>query len=62
MHKFKARLGIIGINPFVHVPKKILSDIFKSAGKEKGHIPICGNINGKPYRQTLVKYSGEWRL
>ncbi|MES2411105.1 MAG: YdeI/OmpD-associated family protein [Bacteroidota bacterium] len=36
--------------------------LFKQAGKEKGPIPIKGIINGKPYIQTLVKYSGAWRL
>lgn len=60
--KFRAYIQIIGINPFVFVPPKILKAIFKQAGKDKGHIPIKGAINGKPYKQTLVRYSGEWRL
>jgi Bacteriocin-protection, YdeI or OmpD-Associated/Domain of unknown function (DUF1905) len=62
MYKFKAEIEIIGINPFVFVPEDILQQIFKQAGKDAGHIPINGLINGKPYRQTLVKYSGSWRL
>jgi hypothetical protein len=62
MYKFKAELDIIGINPFVFVPNDILQEIFKQAGKNIGHIPIKGTINGKPYKQTLVKYLGEWRL
>lgn len=62
MHKFKAEIEIIGINPFVFVPDKILQQIFKQAGKDKGYIPIKGAINDKPYRQTLVKYGGGWRL
>ena len=62
MHPFKAEIKLIGINPFVFVPEKILSEIFKKAGKDKGHIPVCGTINGVPYTQTLVRYSGEWRL
>ncbi len=62
MFQFKAQIEIIGINPFVFVPEKILRQIFKQAGKEKGHIPIRGSINNKPYRQTLLKYSGAWRL
>lgn len=36
--------------------------MFDRAGKNKGHIPIHGLINGAPYKQTLVKYSGDWRL
>lgn len=62
MHHFKAEINIIGINPFVFVPGNILQDIFKQAGKDKGHIPVRGTINGKGYQQTLVKYSGDWRL
>jgi hypothetical protein len=62
MLTFKSKIGIIGINPFVAVPGKILKEIFIQAGKDKGYIPIKGLVNGKPYKQTLVKYSGEWRL
>jgi hypothetical protein len=62
MHKFKAEIKIIGINPYVFVPEDILQKIFKQAGKDKGHIPIKGTINKNPYIQTLVKYSGDWRL
>jgi hypothetical protein len=62
MLHFKANIDIIGINPFVFVPDNILQAIFNQAGKNKGHIPISGTINGKVYQQTLVKYSGHWRL
>jgi hypothetical protein len=62
MNKFKAEIQIIGVNPFVSVPEKILNAILKEANKEKGPIPICGTVNDKPYKQTLVKYKGEWRL
>ncbi len=62
MYKFRAEIEIIGVNPFVYVPNNILLQIFSQAGKDKGHIPIKGTINNKPYKQTLVKYSGEWRL
>ncbi|MFT4061851.1 MAG: YdeI/OmpD-associated family protein [Edaphocola sp.] len=62
MYKFRAEIEIIGVNPFVYVPDDILLQILNRAGKNKGHIPIKGTINDKPYKQTLVKYSGEWRL
>ena len=62
MHKFIATIKIIGVNPFVFVPKKILKEIFKEAGKNKGPIPICGTINSQKYKQTLVKFKGDWRL
>ncbi|MBO9618863.1 MAG: YdeI/OmpD-associated family protein [Niabella sp.] len=53
---------IIGINPFVFLPEPVLKSIFKQAAKEKGHIQVRGTVNGNAFRQTLVKYSGEWRL
>lgn len=62
VQKFKARIELIGINPFVFVPGKILKEIFSQSGKDKGHIPVHGSVNRKSYRQTLVKYSGNWRL
>lgn len=62
MLKFNADIEIIGINPYVFVPEEILLEIFRQAAKNKGHIPVNGTVNEKPYRQTLVKYSGHWRL
>ena len=62
VYLFSAKIEIIGINPFVFVPDDILNSIFVQANKNKGHIPIKGTVNGNPYQQTLVKYSGEWRL
>jgi hypothetical protein len=62
MALFKAKLDIIGINPFVFVPEAILLGLFKDAGRDKGHIPVWGLVNGKPYEQTLLRYQGEWRL
>ena len=62
MPTFKAVIELIGINPFVFVPEKILANVLQEAGKEKGPIPIKGSINKNPYRQTLVKYAGHWRL
>jgi hypothetical protein len=60
--KFSATIEKIGINPFVFLPGNVLDRIFKQAGKDKGPIPVKGMVNGNPYRQTLVKYSGAWRL
>ncbi|MCB0649154.1 MAG: DUF1905 domain-containing protein [Saprospiraceae bacterium] len=59
---FTAEIEIIGINPFVFVPGDILQEIFELSGKNKGPIPVKGTINNMVYTQTLVKYSGEWRL
>lgn len=62
MFAFRSKIEIIGVNPFVFVPTEILQQIFIRAGKDKGHIPIKGTINEKPYKQTFVKYNKEWRL
>lgn len=62
MMTFTAEIAIIGINPYVFVPEEILQELFKKASKNKGHIPVKGTINGTAYKQTLVKYSGAWRL
>jgi len=62
MQSFTAEIAIIGVNPYVSVPEAVLAVIFEHAGKHKGKVPIQGTVNGKPYRQTLVRYAGHWRL
>lgn len=62
MYNFTANLNLIGVNPFVFVPHEILQPILNHARNQKGKIPIRGTINQLPYQQTLVKYSGDWRL
>ncbi len=62
MPKFSATIQIIGINPFVFLPEKTLQAIFKQAAKNKGKIPVKMKIDGHEFIQTLIKYSGEWRL
>jgi hypothetical protein len=62
MPDFTASLELIGVNPFVQVPAEILAGICTQAGRSKGPIRVCGEVNGRPYRQTLVRYAGLWRL
>lgn len=62
MKKFSACIDKIGVNPFVFLPEPVLNHIFKQAGKDKGTIPVHGKLDGHPFIQTLVKYSGAWRL
>ncbi|HEX4373953.1 MAG TPA: YdeI/OmpD-associated family protein [Puia sp.] len=62
MNSFSAKILKIRINPYVLIPATILKEIFKQAGKNKGPIPVCGTINKNKFTQTLVKYSGKWRL
>jgi Bacteriocin-protection, YdeI or OmpD-Associated/Domain of unknown function (DUF1905) len=62
MKKFSAIIEIIGANPFVSLPEKVLSAVLREAGKDKRPIRVRGTINGDPYRQTLLRYKGAWRL
>lgn len=62
METFTAKILKIGINPYVGLPEDILNRIFTQAGKSKGPIPVRGTLNGKKFKQTLVKYQGAWRL
>lgn len=62
MKRFKARIEIIGVNPYVLLPPGLLQDLLLQAGKEKGPVPVQLLINKKAFTQTLVKYAGEWRL
>ena len=59
---FSAQIEIIGINPFVCLPGNILKSIFIPANKDKGKIPVKIKIDGHEFPQTLIKYSGFWRL
>lgn len=55
-------MDIIGVNPFVFLPDDVLEMLFEQFGKRKGQIPVRGTVNDLPYRQTLVRFAGEWRL
>jgi hypothetical protein len=62
VNRFKAKINIIGINPYVLLPARTLNALFKQAGKDKGKIPVKIKIDGHEFIQTLIKYSGHWRL
>jgi uncharacterized protein YdeI (YjbR/CyaY-like superfamily) len=62
MKSFSAKILIIGINPYVYLPETVLKALFEQAGREKGPIPVKGKMNGKKFKQTVVKYQGTWRL
>ncbi|GHV80091.1 hypothetical protein AGMMS49944_18820 [Spirochaetia bacterium] len=61
-YKFKAAIEIIGVNPFVFIPGNVLEKLFEQSGKNKGPIPVKGLVNNNPYKQTLMKFKGLWRL
>jgi bacteriocin resistance YdeI/OmpD-like protein/uncharacterized protein DUF1905 len=62
MEIFTGKILKIGINPYVGLPEEVLNTLFKQAEKSKGPIPVRGILNGKRFKQTLVKYQGAWRL
>ncbi|MES2426067.1 MAG: YdeI/OmpD-associated family protein [Bacteroidota bacterium] len=62
MHRFNARIEIVGINPYVALPDEVLAEIFIQAKKDKGAIPVKGFINDTPFVQRLMKLKGIWRL
>jgi uncharacterized protein YdeI (YjbR/CyaY-like superfamily) len=62
MLSFKAKIFIIGVNPYVLLPAKVLKEIFRQAEKDKGAIPVRGTLDEHQFIQNLVKYSGKWRL
>lgn len=62
IYTFSAVLEIIGMNPFVFLPDKILKSIFGQAKTDKGAIPVIVTIGEKSFKQSLVKYRDEWRL
>ena len=53
---------MIGVNPFVFLPERVLYKVFLQAGKDKGKIPVKMKIDGHEFPQTLIKWSGSWRL
>jgi hypothetical protein len=59
---FRATIGILGVNPYVLLPSGHLKALFKAAGREKGPLPVKGELDGVAFKQTLVKYQGAWRL
>ncbi|MBM9589920.1 YdeI/OmpD-associated family protein [Leptospira sp. 201903075] len=59
---FSAKIEIIGINPFVFLPESVLQSLMVQAGTTKGKIRVHMKIEGFAFTQTLVKYSGHWRL
>lgn len=62
MKSFSAKIQKIGVNLYVLLPADILKELFRQAGKSKEPIPVHGTLNGNKFIQTLVKYSGKWRL
>lgn len=60
--KFTTQIEIINGNPYVFVPIPVLEVMFEKFGKRVGQIPVKGRLNNSDFKQTLVKYGGDWRL
>lgn len=59
---FIQKIEMTGINPSVQIPDKVMLQLFKQAGRDKGPIPVSGMIEGKPFNQKIIKYQGSWRM
>ena len=62
MPAFKAKIAIIGVNPYVTPPQAALEALFKAAKRSTSPIPIRGRIERTAFTQNLVRYQGAWRL
>jgi Bacteriocin-protection, YdeI or OmpD-Associated/Domain of unknown function (DUF1905) len=62
MPSFRARIELIGINPYVRVPAVHLKALLRSAARNTGPIPIVVTIEGASFQQNLVVHQAEWRL
>lgn len=62
MLRFSETIEIINGNPYVRPPDSVLEEIFWQAHKYTSPIPVRGTINGAAFRQSLVRYEGDWRL
>lgn len=62
MQRFSGRIFKIGINPCLVPPNAVMEQLFTDAGKRSGAIPVMGKLEDAPFTQTLVKFSGKWRL
>jgi len=62
MPSFRARIELLGVNPYVRVPGVHLKALLRAAARSTGPIPIVVTIEGSFFQQHLVVYQAEWRL
>lgn len=62
MQSFASKVFLLGINPCIDVPVKAMAALFEESGRKKAPLPVHGTLNGKDFRQTVVKFRGKWRL
>ncbi len=59
---FIQKIEMTGVNPSVQIPDKVMQQLFKQSGREKGPFPVNGMIEGKTFTQKIVKFQGFWRM
>jgi hypothetical protein len=59
---FSDTIKILGVNPYVTPPREVLEFIFQQGKKTTSPIPVKGKLNGVWFKQSLVRYQGDWRL
>jgi len=62
MPSFNATVALLGINSYVSVPGPVLKRLFAAAARDKSPIAVRVVLNDASFRQTLVRYRGDWRL
>jgi hypothetical protein len=60
--RFRAPITVLGVNPLVDVPERVVSALQRQSGIARGPIPVRGTLNGAPYQQTVMRFAGTWRL
>ncbi|HEY4612161.1 MAG TPA: YdeI/OmpD-associated family protein [Bacteroidota bacterium] len=60
--RFSQSVRIVGVNPYVGVPAVVVRWLLRTANRVGGPVPVKGNLNGKKFTQTVVKFRGVWRL
>ena len=59
---FTAIIQLLGVNPYVTPPQPVLEFIFQQGKRNVSPIPVKGKLNGVWFKQSLVRYRGDWRL
>jgi len=59
---FSAKVRIVDINPYVAIPDPVVHQLQRDARKEAGPIPVRGEVQGKRFATTAVRFRGLWRL
>jgi hypothetical protein len=62
VRRFAAKVHLVGINTYVDVPDLIIGDLRESSGNTTGPLRVRARLAATPFRTTIVRYAGRWRL